>query len=384
MTTDADDKESRPGARDPLGLDDEPEGAAEPPADEVPPRAAAGSGPAPSRPRGGRLLGTLALLLALASAGGAGYLYYELIYLEDTAEDAAAGRIEALETELAAVDARFERMAARQQEARAEALAELRRRQAAARQATEAALREALAEVARAAPPDTGEWRRAEVRYLLRIANHRLLMERDVAGALRLLRVADGVLAEIDDFALHEVRARLSDEIAALEGVSRTDLQGLFLRLESAKQELDALPLRKPRFTGETATREPSAAADEAEASDPWAALQRQLSGLVRVRELDGTVKPLLAPEESIYLELNLRLMLERAQLAAVRGEQLLFDESLATAIDWIDEYLNVAEPPVQRLRRELAELAGVDLERPLPDISGSLQAMRNALEAES
>jgi len=350
MTTDADDKESRPGARDPLGLDDEPEGAAEPPADEVPPRAAAGSGPAPSRPRGGRLLGALALLLALASAGGAGYLYYELIYLEDTAEDAAAGRIEALETELAAVDARFERMAARQQEARAEALAELRRRQAAARQATEAALREALAEVARAAPPDTGEWRRAEVRYLLRIANHRLLMERDVAGALRLLRVADGVLAEIDDF----------------------------------KQELDALPLRKPRFTGETATREPSAAADEAEASDPWAALQRQLSGLVRVRELDGTVKPLLAPEESIYLELNLRLMLERAQLAAVRGEQLLFDESLATAIDWIDEYLNVAEPAVQRLRREPVELAGTDLQRPLPDISGSLQAMRSALEAES
>lgn len=384
MTRDADDNEARPGPRDPLGLDDEPEGSAEQPGGAMPPRPGAESAAAPARPRGGRLLGTLALLLALAAVGGAGYIYYELIYLEGTAEEATAERIAALQAELAAVDTRFERLAARQEAARSEALAELRQTQAAARQATEAALREALADVARAAPPDTGEWRRAEVRYLLRIANHRLLMERDVAGALRLLRAADAVLAEIDDFTLHEVRARLSDEIAALEGVSRTDLQGLFLRLESAKQELDALPLRKPRFTRDAAPREPASAEGEAAASGPWAALRRQLSGLVRVRELDGAVKPLLAPEEGVYLELNLRLMLERAQLAAVRGEQLLFEESLATAIDWIDEYLNVAEPPVRRLRRELTELAGTDLERPLPDISGSLQALQDALEAES
>lgn len=207
-------------------------------------------------------------------------------------------------------------------------------------------------------------------------------MERDVESALGLLRTADGMLAELDDFALHQVRARLADEIAALEAVTGTDLQGLFLRLEAAKRHLDDLPLREPRFSPETAAQTGQPAAG-AEGSGWLATLERQLSAFLRVRRLDdGGLKPLLAPEEAVYLELNLRLMLERAQLAALRGEQVLYEQSLATAREWIGEYLNVDEPAAARLLEELDTLATVDLERPLPDISGSLQALEEAMEA--
>ena len=197
-------------------------------------------------------------------------------------------------------------------------------------------------------------------------------MERDVSGALRLLEAADTVLTDLDDFGLHEVRARLADEIAALESVATTDLQGLFLRLEAAKRDLDELPLRKPAFTA-------APAADSAAGDGVWAAIQRQLANLVRIKRLEGEVKPLLAPEEAVYLELNLRLMLERAQLAALREEQLMYEESLLTALTWIERYLDADAPAVTRLHDELEALAGVDLARPLPDVSGSLEALRQA-----
>jgi uroporphyrin-III C-methyltransferase len=325
--------------------------------------------PAPTPRRGGGgVLAALALLLALAGLGGAGYLYFELVHRAP--DDAAARQV----ANLAAEVSRLEQRLALEADRQAAELQALREHQEAVRAGSEAALREALASIARQAPPTAGEWRRAEIQYLLRIANHRLLMERDVPGALGLLQAADALLVELDDFALHPVRAELADEIAALQAVQGADLQGLFLRLETIKNEIVQLPLRAPAFA--------PAATPAAEPADGtlWQAAARQLGDYVRVRRLDAGSQPLLAPEEAAHLELNLRLMLERAQLAAVRGEQLVFEGSLATADGWVRKHMDLEQEPVPRLLGELDALRRVELQQPLPDISGSLNTLRDVL----
>jgi uroporphyrin-3 C-methyltransferase len=114
-----------------------------------------------------------------------------------------------------------------------------------------------------------------------------------------------------------------------------------------------------------------------------WSALWEQIGGYMRFRRFEGeSVRPLLAPEEEAYLELNLRLMLERAQLAALRREQAVYEQSLATAADWISSYLDLENPGVQRSLDELEALAEVELDRPLPDVSGSLGALKALGEA--
>ena len=212
------------------------------------------------------------------------------------------------------------------------------------------------------------DWQLAEERYLLRMANHRLLLERDAAGAAVLLRGADDVLAAIDDFALHEVRARIAEETLALESLPVLDAEGLFLQIEAIKRDLGRLPLRLPELQ--------PADVRPVEPTGIWAMLRAELAGLVRFRHFDGAVRPLLAPEEAVYLELNLRLMLERAQLAGLRREQAIYEQSIATASDWIERYLDLEAPDVRRLRDGLRALEGVSLAAPLPDISGSLNAL--------
>jgi uroporphyrin-3 C-methyltransferase len=112
--------------------------------------------------------------------------------------------------------------------------------------------------------------------------------------------------------------------------------------------------------------------------------LSSELGKFLKVRRFDGATKPLLAPEEAVYLELNLRLMLERSQLAALRRQQLVYEQSLGSAQEWLHEYLDAEAPVVQELVAEIEALLEVQLDQALPDVSGSLSALLAVLRGDS
>jgi uroporphyrin-3 C-methyltransferase len=182
---------------------------------------------------------------------------------------------------------------------------------------------------------------------------------------------AAAILEDLDDFAFFQVRAQLADEMLALKGVRGGDLQGVYLRLEAIKTSIGELPIRVPDYF-----RPESAAEDSAEAEGFWSVLAAELSGYFQLRRFDGTTKPLMAPEENAYLELNLRLAMERAQLAVLRRNQLVFEQSLSGARGWILELLDADDEGVQQVAEELDALSTLKLERELPDVSGSLTAL--------
>ena len=115
------------------------------------------------------------------------------------------------------------------------ALEHLRNEQEKGRQQAEELLAQKFQNLASPEPVSVQAWKTAEVEYLLRVANQRVLMERDVKGALGLLKSADGLLSELDDYAMHDVRAALAEEILRLEQFVSADVSGIFLRLEAVK-----------------------------------------------------------------------------------------------------------------------------------------------------
>jgi uroporphyrin-3 C-methyltransferase len=175
----------------------------------------------------------LALLLALVAVGLSGFMYYRVIYLAP---------VEGLRAQVATLaDSReaFVREITRENEALRRQLASLQTASEGQLRAVEdarASMLESLNEAINEGPPTQREWKLAEVEYLLRIANHRALMEHDVKAAVQLLSAADVILEELDDFALHQVRAQLADEILALKAVSGADLQGVYLPFQDALQ----------------------------------------------------------------------------------------------------------------------------------------------------
>ena len=341
-----------------------------------------------ARRRPSRIGATLLGLLSLIAIGLAGYLFWRVEWANPAAavETRLNDRFEGLRSTLN--DARSTSEA--QLTARIAALEQTLAEQGATVEATRSAFADAVAEQRRQAPPDARDWRLAEVEYLLRVANNRLLLERDATTAERLLGAADLILEELDDYALFDVRALLAEERLALREAGATNTQTLFLRLEALKDGLDELPARIPEYFRAPATppSPPSppgsdtAAAPEEQAS-AWAALLDRLANLYEFRTREGIApRPLLRPDEAVYLEFNLRLALERAQLGALRNDQFLYRESLASARGWIDEHLDAESPAVQGLRREIDALLRFDVEAALPDISRSLARLRELAPA--
>ncbi len=332
----------------------------------------------------GRLLAAFGFLLAVGALAGVGYLYFLLVHLDpnaglagrlaQAADDRAAMRDELrqLEERLRLADDQLRLL----QEGRSQAQAEWAAQADEWLAAANSALTERLGQIAQAAPPSERDWKLAEVEYLLRVANHRLLMEQDVATALGLLQAADGIVEALDDLVLHPVRAALADEMLALSKSEGADVQGLYLRLDALKRQLGSLALARPQrrlAELEEAPGEPGGILD---------AVAAEFRQLLRFRRMDAAVKPLLAPKEAVYLELNLRLMLEQAQLAALKRDQVVFDSSLGSAQDWVRGHLALDDPDVQVTLEALAALRQVELDVPLPDLSGSLNALIQARKA--
>ena len=329
------------------------------------------SAPPPSelRPvRGGRVLALFAVLLALTAVGGVGYLYYLNVY-----QDPLAG----IDGQFAALRAELQDVARGQRQASEQAIAALQRDVQAQREAwreAEEALARSINEGMRLSPPSSREWKVAEVEYLLRIANHRLLMERDAVAAAKLLAAADEVLVGLDDYSLYPVRAQLAAERLALGNVEEIDVQGAFLRFEAIKATLNQLPLQLPEYLTERRRQ-----AEPDEQRSVGQVLLDRLGSFVEFRRYpEGGLRPLLSPDQAAYLEMNLRLMLERAQLAVLRRDGVLYEHSVAAALAWLDDYLDNESVAVIEVRAELQSLQSLRLDRELPDISGSLTNLRS------
>ena len=343
--------------------------------------------PRPPTRRSGGLLRGITALVALAGLALGGYAVWTLTFANPSL--APLTQLEArtleLERDQQAASTTGQALAARLDSLQADA-----QTNADAVEEMRAALARGLAPTADA-PPTPARWRVAEVAYLLRIANHRLAMERDIDAAKALLEGADAVLADLDDFAFHGVRAEIASELLALDSHEGADIQGAYLKLEAVKGKLDQLPLRLPEYSS---LREPAPEAEaeqevapEAESSVVWSSLAvvgDRLAQLVRFRRHEGeALRPLLAPDEADYLEQHLRLALERAQLALLRRDQVIFAANITAAQAWLEEYVDANHGVTEQLLAALGEAARLDVAAPVPDISGSLRALHEVVPLE-
>ncbi len=231
------------------------------------------------------------------------------------------------------------------------------------------------------------DWLLAEAEYLLRIANQRLMIEKDIRGAMSALEAADEVLNESDDIGVYPVRQQLAPEILALKGLTGVDRTGLYLTLEAAIDSIHQLTDQAlisenaPGFVVNAAQGE-SAGTDEEPGAvvQAWNKVKATLMQVVVVRRMDEPVKPLLSPDQSAYARLNLQLMLEEAEMAVLRGNQPLYERALTKARTTIDDWYNASNPRVTALSDTLAELAGKNVDPELPDISQSLDLLKERL----
>ncbi len=361
-------------------------------ADSAAAQAAREAEPAPSEPSEEKpprqklsKTAVLALLIALLALGLGGWLFYQGTLLK---QEAAA-----LQAELDRVRTEAQQVAggAREQSGALQGqIQQLERQLGQDRQGVsqlQQRLTQSMQQVQQQlAGTSRSDWLLAEVEYLLRLANQRILMERTASGALSLLNSADAILKETDDVAIFDVRKALAKDIAALQSVPRVDTEGLFLKMSALDEQVEKLRLipvtdrhKLPNLVDQF--NADAAASWGASLQEGWSNTMDKLSKLVVVQHRDEPVEPLMSPEQTYYLKQNLHLMLQQAQMALLQGEQASYDNSLQKALAWVETYFAEEDATTQGMLQGLKSLQGVQVAPELPDISASLKTLKNYLK---
>ncbi|MGB5257423.1 MAG: uroporphyrinogen-III C-methyltransferase [Woeseiaceae bacterium] len=327
----------------------------------------------------------LALLVALVAVTGAGYVFFESwLAQEDTAtDDAIAG----LQSRLAAAEAARDELAAQVEmlgaldlssSAEIEALRQEldeRVRLLSSLPARMSTLESSMASLAGISQSSRDAWLIAEAEYYMQIANAQLQLANNPELAALALRMADERVVQMSNPALLDVRRAIANELASLDVMEKPDIAGASMTLASLAHVVESLPL----VSGTNQHDEATTSVDEEQSglNRAWSSMKSAMSGLVRVTPPDQAKMALISPDAESFLRNNLALQLQSARLALLRGEQAVFEQSLDDTSEMLSEYFDSSSAQVQSAQATLVEIRGSIATSVTPDISGSLQLLR-------
>ena len=330
-------------------------------------------------------IGAVAFILALCALFVAAFGYSKLQDLQiQTAslESSAAGVSESMEQNLQKTIA-----AASKESGKAEAKIDALKSELKAQQKHVTELQDRLTratkQMSKIGTDKRKDWLLAEVEYLLRLANQRVLMEKSPVGALALLQSSDKILQETDDVSIYNVRKAIASDIASLESVPRLDVDGTFLKLAALNEQVSKLRLipisdkrELPQMLKQVTPDSVSESWNQGLKAS-WNQTMDKLEKLIVIQHRDEPIEPLLSPEQVYFLQQNLHLMIEQAQLSLLQGQQGSYDASLTKATEWVGSYFEAKDSTTQGLLKGLEDLKSIQVSPALPDITSSLKALK-------
>ncbi len=219
----------------------------------------------------------------------------------------------------------------------------------------------------------------AEAEYLVRIANHRLTLERDLTGALQALNLADQRLQESNDPAAAEIRVKLKEDLDNLLAVKLPDLGKLARTLAEMSEQVTDLPLSGRQSTGATPEKSEPHSWREA-LSKLW----DDINGLIVIRHGIKGSSPLLTPNEEFILRQHLRLEFATARFALLQNNTRIFRDVLRSLRGILSTHFNVEAEAVKSMLTRIMEIEQTDLQPYLPPVSLSLQLLQAQIRRDS
>ena len=225
----------------------------------------------------------------------------------------------------------------------------------------------------------------AETNYLLRLADVKLKLERNVPAALLALEAAQQRLKTVNESGLAPLRTMLGEAIASLRGVKLPDFSGLAHKMIELEKDADTLPLKLDSGVPDIKNRvKPAAGVTVSDdASRSWwdratEAVWNQFKEIVVIRRERSEAPPLIAREEEYFLRQNLRLELEGMRMALLAGDATAFQDSYQLARDWVEKYFDGQDPRVGALLAELQALQAVQFNPYIPDLTSLNKAFND------
>ncbi|MDH4233694.1 MAG: uroporphyrinogen-III C-methyltransferase, partial [Gallionella sp.] len=219
----------------------------------------------------------------------------------------------------------------------------------------------------------------AEVEQLLLIAVQQLQLSANVKNAMIAMQSADARLQRMNRATFNELRKTINQDIDKLRALPSVDIPGVNFQLENLMASIDAMPLAyQQRASAEVAAQVAAVPKDETFWQKLLREIAQELKQLVRIEDTGKAEIPLLPPNQEFFLRENLKLRLLSARLALMSRDEESFRQELKTAQLWTARYFDGKSNEGIRMLAGLKKLSASNIRVELPDISTSLQAVRN------
>jgi uroporphyrin-III C-methyltransferase len=217
----------------------------------------------------------------------------------------------------------------------------------------------------------------AEAEQLLLIAGQQLQLAANVKAALIAMQQADSRLQRLNRAALSGLRRAINSDMDKLRALPDVDVAGLNSRPDSLISVVGRLPLLQEKRTAyDIAITAP------ASTENNWKTLLREIwldaKALVRIENTQQNELPLLSPTQSFFLRENLKLRLLSARIALLSRDETSFKHDIKTAQEWLKLYFDVKSAEGAQATNTLLKLNASSIKIELPDVSGSLEAVRH------
>ena len=218
----------------------------------------------------------------------------------------------------------------------------------------------------------------AQAEQMLLIAGQQLQLSANVKAALIAMQQADDYLKRMDRASLNGLRKAISRDMDKLRALPNVDVPGINLRLDNLIAAVDALPLAQDIRLPQEAGIAPPAATTES----GWQKLLHEIwndaKHLVRIENTQKQELPLLSPTQTFFLRENLKLRLLSARLALLARDETSFKNDLQAGQEWVARYFDTKSADGALAVITLKTLRASNISIELPDVSASLEAVRN------
>jgi uroporphyrin-3 C-methyltransferase/uroporphyrinogen III methyltransferase/synthase len=246
------------------------------------------------------------------------------------------------------------------------------------------------------------EWALSEIEQVLSTASQQLQLAGNVQGALIALQNADRSLSRSDKPQFITIRRAIARDIDKLKALPQVDQAGIALRLDNVISQIDNLPLladekpaepiapsrvSPPAKNGKAAAKAGAPAAPE-ELSlgrrmvDTWRNWSHEMwddmRQLIRVRTVDQPEALMLSPSEAYFVRENLKLRLLNARLALLSRNEGTFRDDIGSAQQTLGRYFDTKARSTQSVQGLLRQVQANNVTIEVPDLSESLNAVRN------
>lgn len=218
----------------------------------------------------------------------------------------------------------------------------------------------------------------ADVEQMLLIAAQQLQLSSNVKVAMIAMQSADARLQSMNRPAFNTLRKAISQDMDKLRALPNVDISGASYQLDNLMASVNELPLAYQQRVATEVIVQTASLKDETAMQKLLREIAQEMKQLVRIENTGKAEIPLLPPNQEFFLRENLKLRLMSAHLALVSRDEESFRQELKTAQLWIARHFDGKSNECVRMLSGLKKLAATSIHIELPDISPSLQAVRN------